>query len=43
VEVEPQRDHGIVMDNALVHMESAARAAPGSPELLIREPEVPGY
>jgi hypothetical protein len=41
VEVEPQRDHGIAMDSALPQTESAARAASGSSELLIRDPEVP--
>jgi hypothetical protein len=41
VQVEPQRDHGIVMDSALAQRESAARAASRSSELLIREPEVP--
>jgi hypothetical protein len=40
VEVEPQRDHGITMDSALPQTESAARAASGSSELLIRDPEV---
>jgi hypothetical protein len=41
VEVEPQRDHGIVVDSAQAQMESAARASSGSSELLIRDPEVP--
>lgn len=41
VQVEPQRDHGIVMDSALAQRKSAARAASRSSELLIREPEVP--
>ncbi|KAF4213895.1 hypothetical protein CNMCM5878_009885 [Aspergillus fumigatiaffinis] len=41
VEVKPQTDHGIVMDSALPQTESAARPASRSPELLIREPEVP--
>jgi hypothetical protein len=41
VEVETQRDHGIVMDSAQAQTESAARAASGSSELLIRDPEVP--
>ncbi|KAB8079436.1 hypothetical protein BDV29DRAFT_164419 [Aspergillus leporis] len=41
MEVEPQRDDGIAMDSALPQTESAARAASGSSELLIRGPEVP--
>jgi hypothetical protein len=41
MEVEPQRNHGIVMGSALAQTESAAGAASGSSELLIREPEVP--
>lgn len=41
VEVESQRDHGIVVDSAQAETESAARAASGSSELLIRDPEVP--
>jgi hypothetical protein len=36
VEVEPQRDHGIVMASAVAQSESAARTAFGSSELLIR-------
>jgi hypothetical protein len=41
VEVETQRDHGIVMDSAHAQTESVAGAASGSSELLIREPERP--
>jgi hypothetical protein len=40
VEVEPQRDHGL-MASVLAQTESTARAASGSSELLIRDPEVP--
>jgi hypothetical protein len=38
MEAEPQRDHGIVMGSSLPQTESAARAASGSSELLIRKP-----
>jgi hypothetical protein len=41
VEVEPQRDRDIAMDRALPQTESAARAASGSSDLLIRDPKVP--
>ncbi|KAF7594893.1 hypothetical protein BBP40_007927 [Aspergillus hancockii] len=38
---KPQRDQGNVMDSALAQTVGAARAASGSPELPIQEPEVP--
>jgi hypothetical protein len=41
VEIEPQTDHGIVIDSTLPQTESAARPASRSSELLIREPEGP--
>jgi hypothetical protein len=41
VEVEPQRDHAVVMGSALSQTQSAAGAASGSSELLIREPGGP--